>query len=79
MWQVFKRRGRFLERLTKAPSFADCADAEAWARAFLESHPEQIQRGLEAVEVRYSGALAVDDDSWHEDRKGEARDVRPKN
>jgi hypothetical protein len=52
MYEVVKRKGSFTESLPVAPVFDDQADAEQWARAFLEGHPERFARGLEAIEVR---------------------------
>jgi hypothetical protein len=52
MYVVVKRRGSFFEPIPEAPSFADKAKAEQWARGFIEANPHRFQRGLETIEVR---------------------------
>jgi hypothetical protein len=52
MWEVVIRRGGFTTPLPNNPPFDRREIAEQFARDFLASNPDAIQKGLEAIEVR---------------------------
>jgi hypothetical protein len=53
MYEIVKLKGRYTERLPEAPFFEKRADAEKWARDFLERHPERFAKAVATIEVRW--------------------------